>query len=70
MSQDCYLANEIEDWSEYLEEKEEEQIIENIKRSSLTGRPCGHENFIKKLEKLFGRRLRALSWGRPRKANK
>ncbi len=70
LSQDCYLENEIENWLGYLEEKEEEQIIENIKRSSLTGRPCGHENFIKKLEKIFGRRLRALSWGRPRKANK
>lgn len=65
MSQDCYLEEEIDDWLEYLKEKEEEQVIENIKRCSMTGRPCGHDLFIKKLEKLSGRRLRALSRGKP-----
>ncbi len=43
-----------------------EQIIRDIRKCSMTGRPCD-DRFMKKLERLFGRRLRALSWGRPRK---
>ncbi len=67
LSQGCYLEKEIEDWQEYLREKEDEQIIRNIRSCSMTGRPCGDDRFMKKLERLFGRRLRALPWGRPRK---
>jgi hypothetical protein len=52
---------------EYLKEKEDEQIIGDIRKCSMTGRPCGDDRFMKKLERLFGRRLRALPWGRPRK---
>ena len=39
LSQDCYLEKEIEDWLEYLREKEDEQIIRNIRKCSMTGRP-------------------------------
>ena len=70
LSQDCYLEKEIEDWSEYLKEKDEEKIIRNIRKCSMTGRPCGDDSFTKKLEKLLGRRLSALPWGMPRKNNK
>lgn len=70
LSHGCYLEREIEDWAEYLKEKDDEKIIENIRKCSMTGRPCGNERFMKKLEKLFGRRLRALPWGRPRKIDK
>ena len=66
LSQGCYLEKEIEDWQEYLREKEDEQIIRDIRKCSMTGRPCGDDRFMKKLERLFGRRLRALPWGRPR----
>ncbi len=67
LSQGCYLEKEIEDWWEYLRGKADEQIIRNIMKSSMTGRPRGDDRFMKKLERLFGRRLRALPWGRPRK---
>jgi putative transposase len=70
LSRDCYLEEEIEDWLKYLRENEDEQIIKNIKKCSMTGRPCGDDSFINKLEKLFGRRLRALPWGRPCKTEK
>ena len=50
--QGCYLEKEIEDWLEYLREKEDEQIIRNIRKRSMTGRPCGDDRFMKKLEKL------------------
>jgi len=70
LSHDCFLVEEIEDWLKYLQEKEDEQIIRNIKKCSMTGRPCGDDSFVKKLEKYLGRRLRALPWGRPRKQTK
>ncbi len=70
LSHGCYLEEEIVDWSEYLKGKDDEQIIENIRKCSMTGMPCGNDSFLKRLEKLFGRRLRALPWGRPRKSNK
>ena len=53
-----------------IRENEDEESIRNLRKCSMTGRPCGNDRFIKKLEKLFGRRLRALPWGRPRKNNK
>ena len=64
------MEKEIEDWLEYLREKEDEQIIINIRKCSMTGRPCGDDRFMKKLEKLFGKKIRGLSWGRPRRTNK
>ncbi|QII14307.1 hypothetical protein KsCSTR_49300 [Candidatus Kuenenia stuttgartiensis] len=36
----------------------------------MTGRPYGNDGFMKKLETLFGRRLRDLPWGRSGKTNK
>jgi hypothetical protein len=36
----------------------------------MTDRPSGNDRFLKRLEKLFGRMLGALSWGRPRKTEK
>ena len=49
---------------------EDEQIIKDIKKCSMTGRPCGDDSFINKLEKLLGRRLGALPWEHQRKTDK
>jgi putative transposase len=67
LSQDCHIVKQIKDWSGYLREKEEVSDIEEIRQSTKTGRPCGDDHFIQRLEKMLGRRLGALSWGRPRK---
>jgi putative transposase len=40
-------------------EKEDEQIIMNIRKCSMVGRPCGNDKFVKEFERLFGRRIRA-----------
>ena len=64
------MEKEIENWLEYLKEKEDEETIRTIRKCSTTGRPCGGDSFMRKLETLFGRRLRVLPWGRPRKTNK
>ncbi len=66
LTNDCYLVKEIKDWLSYLMEKEDKVLIDNIRSSTRTGRPCGDEVFIKKIENLLGRRLNALPKGRPR----
>jgi hypothetical protein len=48
-------------------EKEDETMIKNIRTNTKTGRACGDEYFLKKIEGLLGRRLIALPKGRPRK---
>ena len=67
LSQDCYLFKEVKDWSKYLREQEDSCLVAGIRQNTKTGRPCGDDGFILRLEKLFGRRLGALPWGRPRK---
>jgi putative transposase len=67
LSLNCYLLSEIKNWKRYLREEGDENLIQNVRKNSMTGRPCGEESFIKKLERRFGRRLKALAHGRPRK---
>ncbi|MDQ7788406.1 MAG: transposase [Thermodesulfovibrionales bacterium] len=69
LSEDCPLVERIPDWSSYLKEKEEASSVEEIRKNTKTGRPCGDDKFVLKLERLIGRRLSALPWGRPRKTN-
>lgn len=66
LSDDCYLVKEKTDWLAYLMEKEDEVLINTIRKNSKTGRPCGDEDFITTMEKLLGRRLKALPIGRRR----
>jgi putative transposase len=70
VSNNCYLLREVKDWRRYLREREDEKMIDTIRKGSLTGRPSGDEGFVKKLEKKFGRRLQALPHGRPKKTEK
>jgi putative transposase len=67
LTHDCYLEGEIEDWRAYLRETEDKVLVANIRKNSMTGRPCGDDGFIEKIEGIVGRRLKALPVGRPRK---
>ena len=58
---------QIDDWGKYLAEREDKNIVENIKANTLTGRPSGDKFFVLKLEKLFSKRLSPLPIGRPRR---
>ena len=51
----CYLEEEIFDWSKYLQENEDEQELKTIRSNSERGRPMGSEQFLKNLEKVTGR---------------
>ena len=67
LSDDFYLIKEIDDWSAYLMESDDNAMINSIRQNTKTGRPCGDESFIKKMEGLLERKLTALPRGRPRK---
>lgn len=70
LSYDCNLDVEVKDWLAYLNRVEDNQTIETIRKNTLTGRPCGDEVFVGRLEGLLGRKLRAMPWGRPSKKQK
>jgi hypothetical protein len=63
------LLREIGDWNRYLQEEEEGNLVNKIRKCSLAGRPCGDEAFIETLESRFSRRLKPILQGRPRKVN-
>jgi putative transposase len=67
LSDDCYLTETIKDWLAYINEKDDDILIKNIRQNTKTGRPCGDEHFTKTIEKIMGRRLTALPTGRPAK---
>ena len=58
---------EIEDWKEYLREKGDEEIINNIRKRTKIGKPLGDAKFIKKMEKLSGKKFIYRKSGRPKK---
>lgn len=68
LTNDCYLVRDIKDWLSYLTEREDETVINNIRKNTKTGRPCGDEVFVEKIESLLSRRLSALPKGRPRRS--
>ena len=57
----------VRDWRTYLNTPEDEDFLKLIRQQTGTGRPDGDEKFIKKLEKLSGRRIRKKRAGRPKK---
>jgi len=70
LSGGCYLVSQISSWRKYLGERVNERLRDEVRKCSLAGRPCGDETFIKRLERAFGRPLKALPRGRPRKSEK
>jgi putative transposase len=58
----------IEDWAAWLRvEGEDNGAAERIRKRTHTGRPCGSEDFLLKLERMLQRPLRPKRGGRPRK---
>lgn len=53
-------------WREYVEKNEE--IVEDIRKCTLSGRPLGCREFVRRLEEESGRRLYPLPRGRPRRS--
>jgi putative transposase len=59
-----------EDWRAILRDRDDPDLIDTFRRSTLTGRPLGGDRFIAKLETKLNRRLRARPVGRPRGSKK
>jgi len=58
------------DWRGELARSDGSDAAEALRSSTSRGRPLGSDTFIRKIEKLVGRRLRPLPVGRPRKRKK
>ncbi len=54
-------------WNKYIDSGEEGSFLQCIRKHTLTGRPLGTAPFIERLEAKFGRKICALSIGRPKK---
>ena len=57
-------------WKNSLLDGIDETQVRILRNNTHTGRPLGSDGFISKLEKLFGRRIRPLPVGRPKKKAK
>ena len=54
------------EWRKTLNESLEDSAVEAIRRHTSRGRPLGSDGFLSKVERLLGRRVRALPTGRPK----
>jgi putative transposase len=61
----CFLVQTIQDWKKYLAEAPNQTAGNKIIKSTKTGRPCGDDDFVTRLEVLLGRRFATLPPGRP-----
>jgi putative transposase len=61
----CFLVETIRDWKEYLMEMTDPDAGDELIRATKTGRPCGGEEFVMRLEGLLGRSFASLPPGRP-----
>ena len=57
-------------WREMLTASDDEETLRSIRMNTRTGRPLGSDRFLSKVEAMLGRRVRALSVGRPKKRKK
>lgn len=65
---DSNIGIEAKDWLMFLGQDNNDEVIKEIKKHSLTGRPCGNDNFISGIEGALGReKLKAGKCGRPKK---
>ncbi len=61
-----FLGESCEGWSQYLKYNTDPKVIDDLRKCTLTGRPLGAREFVKKLEEESGRRLYPLPRGRPK----
>ncbi len=66
----CFLTETVADWRQYLGTGLGSAEEATVMKATLTGRPCGGEDFIKDVEERLGRSLTPQLRGRPRKPEK
>ena len=66
VSGDLEQSDHVDHWKAFLRTEDEEEV-RVLRARTRTGRPCGDEGFVSRLERLVGRRLLPAKGGRPRK---
>jgi putative transposase len=64
---DGVLLDMIDNWREYLHNKDDEDDLNKIRKEEAGGRPIGHEGFIKSIENKLKRKFDRKPMGRPAK---
>jgi putative transposase len=67
LSGHCFLRDTVQDWAKYLGEDQDREASDSVIKATKIGRPCGNEDFVKRMEGLLNRQLTASPRGRPRK---
>lgn len=67
LSKESFIHDDIEDWMSYLKSGDDNHIVEDIRKKTRIGQPCGEETFMIRLEKKLGMKIRKRKPGRPRK---
>lgn len=65
LSAGCFLNETIKDWARYLGTDSDQEATGHLIKATKIGRPCGGEDFVKKMEEFLDRRLTARPRGRP-----
>jgi putative transposase len=63
----CFLQQTVPDWRTYLADIPDVAAEKSLRQATLSGRPCGPEEFIRKTEADLGRRLLVRPRGRPKR---
>lgn len=61
----CFLQETVPDWRTYLAAAPDAATEKALRQATISGRPCGPEEFIRKTEANLGRRLLLRPRGRP-----
>jgi len=64
---DTQWGAEIDEWSAFLGESEDAEVIRTLRDRTRLGFPCGDEDFVERVSKMLGRTLVLRGRGRPRK---
>jgi putative transposase len=67
LSNDLPLLEEISDWNSWLREPESQVMLNFIRKRTYSCRPCADDDFLRKMEIQFGRKLLPLQSGRKKK---
>ena len=62
----CTMKDGVKDRTAYLEDRDD-SAVDLIRHCSITGRPCGDESFVARMEAVLGRKLVPRARGRPKR---
>jgi len=65
LSDDKILLDSVESWKVFITEPDDPEIVENLRKNTLTGRPLGDKDFVSRIETFLNRILLPKKIGRP-----